>query len=140
MSDWYGDKPKSTDDEIANSPFTELERAAEQSRELVEAVDLSCMDEEDLRNFAFIEELASPVRSAIFHMASPPTLPDYGPLVEVGRGGMGVVYCAENHKTNRIDAIKIIRPDRIALGSEETRLQMLDRFKLEGQLAACVSH
>jgi len=140
MSDSYADKSESTDDETADSHLAELERAAERSRERVQAIAPTCFEKEHIRYFAIIDELASPIRSAISQITSPPTLPDYGPLEEIGRGGMGVVYRATNHKTNRMDAIKIIRPDRIACGSQETILQMLRRFKLEGQLAARVSH
>ena len=140
MSDSAVDNSESYADETADSHLAELERAAEQRRESVRAIAPSCIELEHLRYFAIVDELASPIRSAISHVASPPTLTDYGPLEEVGRGGMGVVYRAANHKTNRIDAIKVIRPDRITYGSQEANLRLRKRFQLECQLAARVSH
>ncbi len=140
MSDFFDDQYELPDDELADSHLAELERAAEQRREFDQAIEPTCIEQEHLRYFSFIEGLASPIRTAISQMASPPTLPDYGPLEEVGYGGMGAVYRASNHKTNRIDAIKIIRPDRIACGSQETILQLRRRFQRECQLAARVSH
>ena len=140
MSDSTVDTSKSSSDETADSHLAELERAAEQRREPVHAVDPTFIEQEHLRYFAIIEELASPIRSAMSQTGSSPTLPDYGPLEEVGSGGMGVVYRAANLKTHRIDAIKVIRPDRIASGSQEANLQLRRRFQLECQLAARVSH
>ena len=133
-------KSKSNDDPIPDSHFAELERAAERCRERDPAIEPTSIEEEHLRIFAIIDEIAAPIRKAITQFTMPLTLPDYGPLEEIGRGGMGVVYRATNHKTNRIDAIKIIRPDRIAYGSKEDILRLRQRFQRECQLAARVSH
>lgn len=88
-------KSKSNDDPIPDSHFAELERAAERRRECGPAIEPTSIEEEYFRNFAIIDEIAAPIRKAITQFTTPPTLPDYGPLEEIGRGGMGVVYRAK---------------------------------------------
>jgi TolB-like protein len=52
---------------------------------------------------------------------------------ELGRGGMAVVYLAQDHKHHRPVALKILRPDlAVALGSQ--------RFLREIQIAASLAH
>ena len=69
-----------------------------------------------------------------------PFLPEYGELEEVGRGGMGIVYRSTHQKMQRIDAIKVIRPDRLTGVSFDTVKQMQHRFEREVRLAAYVAH
>lgn len=92
------------------------------------------------RHYRFVDEIASPVRTALKALGGPPILPEYGELTELGRGGMGVVYRAQHQTTKRVDAIKLIRPDQIAISSAE-HFEMIRRlFRQESQLAAAVAH
>ncbi|MFQ5627305.1 MAG: protein kinase [bacterium] len=62
------------------------------------------------------------------------TILHYRIIEELGRGGMGVVYKAEDTKLKREVAIKFL-PRQIA-ASDEKR----DRFKIEAQAAAALNH
>ncbi len=62
------------------------------------------------------------------------TLSHYKIVAELGRGGMGVVYRAEDTKLNRTVAIKVLPP--AALASEEDR----ERFYREARAAAALTH
>jgi serine/threonine protein kinase len=55
-------------------------------------------------------------------------------LREIGRGGMGVVYEANQPSLNRRVAVKVLPP---AFAADRARLQ---RFKVEAQAAAAVAH
>jgi hypothetical protein len=55
-------------------------------------------------------------------------------LEEINRGGMGVIYKARQQGLNRLVALKIISPDRLA------NPQALRRFRQEVQAAALLSH
>jgi serine/threonine protein kinase len=95
---------------------------------------------EHYRLYNLIELLAAPVRLALAADDSPPQLPEYESLEEIGRGGMGVVYRGLHRKLRRLDAIKVIRPDRLADISPESVRQMQYRFERELRLAAYVAH
>ena len=95
---------------------------------------------EHYRLYNMIEHLAAPVRLALAADDSPPQLPEYEGLEEIGRGGMGVVYRGLHRKLKRLDAIKVIRPDRLADISPESVRQMQYRFERELRLAAYVAH
>jgi WD40 repeat protein len=68
------------------------------------------------------------------HSETPPSLPDFEILGEVGRGGMGVVYKARQRADDRLVALKVIRKDRL-LDEEAVR-----RFRREAQAAARANH
>ena len=95
---------------------------------------------EHYRLYNLIEHLAAPVRLALAADDSPPQLPEYESLEEIGRGGMGVVYRGLHRKLRRLDAIKVIRPDRLADINPESVRQMQYRFERELRLASYVAH
>jgi eukaryotic-like serine/threonine-protein kinase len=59
---------------------------------------------------------------------------DYELLAELARGGMGVVYHARQITLNRVVAVKLIRPERLA------RPDDVRRFKFEAMSAARLQH
>jgi eukaryotic-like serine/threonine-protein kinase len=63
-----------------------------------------------------------------------PQIPRYDILRELGRGGMGVVYLAAQHNTDRFVALKMILPG--AEVSDEDR----DRFRFEAAAMSRVQH
>ncbi len=62
------------------------------------------------------------------------TILHYKFIKELGRGGMGIVYLAEDTRLKRKVAIKIL-PQRIAAESEAR-----ERFRVEAQAAAALNH
>lgn len=70
----------------------------------------------------------------------PRLLGDYELLEELGRGGMGIVYRAKQRSVNRIVALKIIRPDRLASMTQTTRGKTIERFRNEAEAAARIHH
>ncbi|HVK10829.1 MAG TPA: protein kinase [Gemmataceae bacterium] len=73
-------------------------------------------------------DLPDPVRSVLTGC------PDYANVVELGRGGMGVVYRAHNVLLGRDEVLKVMAP-HLASGSDAT-----DRFLREIQAAAQLDH
>jgi hypothetical protein len=63
-----------------------------------------------------------------------PGIPGYQGAVEVGRGGMGVVYRACDLRSGRVVAIKTVHPE------SQTRPDHLVRFCLEGELMRKLRH
>jgi len=68
------------------------------------------------------------------HWAHVPEIPGYADLVEIGRGGQGVVYRACQSSTSRTVAIKVLLDGTFA--SDASRL----RFEREIDLAASLRH
>jgi serine/threonine protein kinase/WD40 repeat protein len=64
----------------------------------------------------------------------PPPLGDFRPIREVGRGGMGIVYEAEQVSLRRRVALKVLS---LAAGLDARQLQ---RFRTEAQAAAGLHH
>jgi len=64
----------------------------------------------------------------------------YELLDVLGQGGMGIVYQARQQTPNRIVALKIIRPDRLAVVTSEQREKAIERFHAEAQAAARLEH
>ncbi len=65
---------------------------------------------------------------------------DYELLSLLGEGGMGVVYRARQSTPDRIVALKIIRPDRLATSVPGQRQKVIDRFRAEAQAVAQLEH
>jgi len=69
-----------------------------------------------------------------------PVVGDYELLNVVGEGGMGVVFRARQRSADRIVALKVIRPERLAaLGPDKARA-LIERFRHEAQAAARLEH
>src|SRR4051794_1326576 len=69
-------------------------------------------------------------RSAV----SLPQIEGYDLVTELGRGGMGVVYLAQQLSLQRTVALKVIRPDRF---SDDV---VVERFRREARAAAQLRH
>jgi WD40 repeat protein/serine/threonine protein kinase len=69
-----------------------------------------------------------------------PKLADYQIQGEIGEGGMGIVYKALQRSTNRIVALKVVRPDRLANLQPRHRRTAIERFLIEAQAAARLEH
>jgi serine/threonine-protein kinase len=59
----------------------------------------------------------------------------YHLIERLGKGGMGEVWRAQHRMLARPAAIKLIRPERLGMGSEESR-QVVRRFEREAQATA----
>ncbi len=65
---------------------------------------------------------------------------EYVFLGRLGRGGMGVVYKALERKTNRVVALKIIRPDLLEGGTPEERCRWIASFRRGAELTGQLEH
>jgi serine/threonine protein kinase len=98
--------------------------------------DLAPELERFLAGRAQLERVAAPLRAVAEPGAAPPgqTLGDFRIVREVGRGGMGVVYEAEQLPLNRRVALKVLP---FAATMDPRHLQ---RFHNEAKAAACLHH
>lgn len=87
-----------------------------------------------------IQRVANPVLTVLSGERPLPSLPEYESLEEVGCGGMGIVYKGRHRATGRIDAVKVIHPDRMATQTSHAVHAFIDRFRQECRLAAQVAH
>jgi WD40 repeat protein len=70
-----------------------------------------------------------------------PRLPaGYEPMGVLGRGGMGVVYRVRNRRLNRIEALKVIRPDWLEGLDPNDRRDVIERFEDEARTAGRLDH
>jgi serine/threonine protein kinase len=145
MSD--NDASEQHDETLPDDLLAKLERLAEEQtapRRLDTAAELCGSDaglySEHLRLYEFLDQLTSPIRQALHSTEALPVLPEYEELEEIGRGGMGIVYRSMHKKMQRVDAIKVIRPDRLTNVSPDVIRQMQQRFERELRLAAFVAH
>jgi WD40 repeat protein/serine/threonine protein kinase/tetratricopeptide (TPR) repeat protein len=91
----------------------------------------------DLRGLAALEHsVVKTIRTAKTHPGSvaPSILGDFAIGEEIGRGGMGVVYLAEQLSLGRRVALKVLS----AAAALDAR--SLQRFQIEAQAAACLNH
>lgn len=73
----------------------------------------------------------------VFVPAKPPPsslLERYNILAEIGRGGMGVVYKAQEQETGEVVALKVLKPEIAA------DVAVMERFKNEVRLARRITH
>jgi len=89
-----------------------------------------------------VAEATAPHRPAAVsaRLTLPATFGDYELLEVLGEGGMGIVFCARQKTPDRVVALKIIRPDRLAAVLPEERDKAIERFRAEVQAAARLEH
>ena len=100
----------------------------------------AAMVAQDAQAQSAVATLASSDAAAAVMASAPPPMPQspeaspphYRVVREIGRGGMGVVYCAEQRSLNREVALKMVSPD----------LKDASRSKFQGEaiVTGCLDH
>lgn len=114
---------------LARGERPELDELAARFPELVDVLP------EILPALRMIHALAPTVerRAAPLPIAEQPMLGEFRLIREIGRGGMGVVYEAEQSSLNRVVALKVL--PYVAAASRS-----LARFRVEAQVASMLQH
>ena len=123
--------------EILDDCFEALEAGEPVDRELLleEHPDLADILPEYLRGLRFLQDAAAGFHPAPdADEATPKQIGDFRILREIGRGGMGIVYEAEQLSLGRIVALKVL-PFASLLSSRQ-----IARFRTEAQAAAKIEH
>jgi serine/threonine-protein kinase len=82
---------------------------------------------------SFLGEEARPLRPAPRHALEGQSIGPFRVLRELGQGGMGVVYEAEQDRPRRRVALKVLRPELVGGGH-------LRRFQVEAEILASLRH
>src|SRR5262249_31744250 len=90
---------------------------------------------EDFAAAGLLQRLARPPPQA-----PAPAVKGYRILGLLGAGGMGMVYRAVQEGTDRVVALKVIRPDLLAGMPPEQRHEAVKRFMTEARAAARLGH
>jgi len=73
-------------------------------------------------------------------VTAPKVLGDFELIERLGEGGMGIVYRARQHSTDRIVALKLIRPQTLSLLTPEQQTKIVERFRVEARACAKLEH
>ena len=92
------------------------------------------------REFNNRADSTSIVRDRSIDTENPGVFGDYELLEKVGAGGMGVVFRARQNSTDRLVALKLIRPEQLESLPSHRRDAWLSRFRVEAQTAARLEH
>jgi eukaryotic-like serine/threonine-protein kinase len=86
------------------------------------------------RLYALLDLANTPSDDATTANEPLPPYPDHEIIIEIGRGGMGIVYKARDRKLGRVVAIKTIAEGEYATSDQR------ERFRAEAQAVARLSH
>ena len=86
------------------------------------------------RLYAHLDLANTPADGATTADEPLPSFPDHEIIIEIGRGGMGIVYKARDQELNRVVAIKTIAEGQYATSDQR------ERFRSEAQAVARLRH